>query len=270
MNIKKLAIAACAASLAMSAKADAYAYDFIATLKTTVAAKGSIKAGVLTCLDESETMIYRKQGTVKIQGLVWGCDCTSISSPSQYSGPSEDGYAFWDVTSKSYISDAAFEWFVLNRINNTAKNAEGAWTFESECYHLMGGGFGAVKQLKSEDGDQWYLTQLAGNFGGAKCAPGMTYKTGKHIECTFCSSGEEEEEVTDLAIGWPLCDCGEDGIRYALGQEGGDLRELTKELNAAFSGRGGGKPFFVQGTLRGNVREIANFLQKNTGAQPVS
>ena len=66
-----------------------------------------------------------------------------------------------------------------------------------------------------------------------------------------------------------LSDCGEDGIRYVLGQEGGDLRELTKALNSTFSGRGGGKPFFVQGTLHGNVQEAAAFLQKNTGAQPV-
>ena len=35
--------------------------------------------------------------------------------------------------------------------------------------------------------------------------------------------------------------------KYAIGQRGGDLRALTKELNAALSGRGGGKPEFVQG-----------------------
>ncbi len=54
-----------------------------------------------------------------------------------------------------------------------------------------------------------------------------------------------------------LSDCGEDGIRYAMGQNGGDLRELTKTLNAEFAGRGGGKPFFVQGTLHGDVGKVA-------------
>lgn len=59
-----------------------------------------------------------------------------------------------------------------------------------------------------------------------------------------------------------LSDCGEDGIRYCMGQEGGDLRELVKELNERFNGRGGGKPHFVQGTLRGDVHAVAEFLKE--------
>ena len=58
-----------------------------------------------------------------------------------------------------------------------------------------------------------------------------------------------------------LSDCGEDGIRYCLGQEGGDLRVLAKELNETFSGRGGGKPHFVQGTLHRDVREVERFIR---------
>ena len=59
-----------------------------------------------------------------------------------------------------------------------------------------------------------------------------------------------------------LSDCGEDGVRYAFGQEGGDLRALTKAVNEAFSGRGGGKPFFTQGTLHGDAGEIERFLRE--------
>ena len=59
-----------------------------------------------------------------------------------------------------------------------------------------------------------------------------------------------------------LSDCGEDGVRYAFGQTGGDLRELTKAVNTAFSGRGGGKPFFVQGTLHGDAGAIAAFIRE--------
>ena len=59
-----------------------------------------------------------------------------------------------------------------------------------------------------------------------------------------------------------LSDCGEDDIRYAFGQEGGDLRALTKSVNDAFSGRGGGKPFFTQGTLHGSIGEIRAFLEE--------
>ena len=55
-------------------------------------------------------------------------------------------------------------------------------------------------------------------------------------------------------------DCGEDGIRYAIGQEGGDLRALAQELNERFAGRGGGKPHFVQGTLHGNLQDIEAYM----------
>ena len=57
---------------------------------------------------------------------------------------------------------------------------------------------------------------------------------------------------------------GADGAwKYAMGQPGGDLRELTKAMNAALGGRGGGKPFFVQGSVSAGKEEIlAFFAQK--------
>ncbi len=58
-----------------------------------------------------------------------------------------------------------------------------------------------------------------------------------------------------------LSDCGEDGIRYALGEEGGNLQALCKALNASFNGRGGGKPGFVQGTLHGPLSGITAFIK---------
>ena len=48
----------------------------------------------------------------------------------------------------------------------------------------------------------------------------------------------------------------EAGYAYAIGQEGGDLRALTKELNARLNGRGGGRPGFVQGSVRAGRSEI--------------
>lgn len=51
------------------------------------------------------------------------------------------------------------------------------------------------------------------------------------------------------------------GYQYALGQPGGDLRSLVKELNAALSGRGGGKPAFAQGSVQATEAEIRAFLE---------
>ena len=48
--------------------------------------------------------------------------------------------------------------------------------------------------------------------------------------------------------------------KYAIGQVSGDLRELTKNMNAALSGRGGGKPFFVQGSVNASREEIEKFF----------
>ena len=49
------------------------------------------------------------------------------------------------------------------------------------------------------------------------------------------------------------------GYKYAIGQKDGDLRDLVKALNQTFQGRGGGKPFFVQGSVPAFRREIEAF-----------
>ncbi|MDO5337928.1 MAG: alanyl-tRNA editing protein [Eubacteriales bacterium] len=50
-------------------------------------------------------------------------------------------------------------------------------------------------------------------------------------------------------------------FKYAIGQEGGDLRGFTKEMNAVLEGRGGGKPFFVQGSVRASKEQIRAFFE---------
>lgn len=55
----------------------------------------------------------------------------------------------------------------------------------------------------------------------------------------------------------------EDGsYKYAMGESGGDLRNYTKEMNAALNGRGGGKPFFVQGSVKASEEEIRRFFER--------
>ena len=55
----------------------------------------------------------------------------------------------------------------------------------------------------------------------------------------------------------------ETGYQYAVGQPGGDLREFTKRMNAMLHGRGGGKPFFVQGSVRAARGEIERFFEED-------
>ena len=54
------------------------------------------------------------------------------------------------------------------------------------------------------------------------------------------------------------------GYQYAIGQPGGELRPLVKELNQALQGRGGGKPDFVQGSVAAGRSEIEHFFQTHT------
>lgn len=52
-----------------------------------------------------------------------------------------------------------------------------------------------------------------------------------------------------------------DGYQYAMGRENGDLRAFTKAMNQALNGRGGGKPGFVQGSVKATLEEIEAFFQ---------
>lgn len=51
-------------------------------------------------------------------------------------------------------------------------------------------------------------------------------------------------------------------FKYAMGETDGDLRQLTKEMNEALNGRGGGKPFFVQGSVQAGEAEIRKFFEQ--------
>lgn len=55
----------------------------------------------------------------------------------------------------------------------------------------------------------------------------------------------------------------EDGsYKYAIGETGGDLRQFTKDMNAALHGRGGGKPSFVQGSVQATEKQIREFFEQ--------
>ena len=50
--------------------------------------------------------------------------------------------------------------------------------------------------------------------------------------------------------------------KYAMGEKDGDLRQFTKEMNTKLNGRGGGKPFFVQGSVQAAEEEIRRFFEQ--------
>lgn len=52
------------------------------------------------------------------------------------------------------------------------------------------------------------------------------------------------------------------GYQYAIGQAGGDLRQMVKHMNAALQGRGGGKPFFVQGAVAADEAAIRRYFSE--------
>ena len=55
----------------------------------------------------------------------------------------------------------------------------------------------------------------------------------------------------------------EKGTGYCLAQRDGDVRALTKALNAALNGRGGGKPGICQGSCAATPEQVERFLKEN-------
>ena len=54
----------------------------------------------------------------------------------------------------------------------------------------------------------------------------------------------------------------EKGTGYCIARSGGDVRALTKALNAALNGRGGGKPGICQGSCAATPEQVEDFLKK--------
>ena len=56
----------------------------------------------------------------------------------------------------------------------------------------------------------------------------------------------------------------EKGTGYCLAQAGGDVRALTKALNATLNGRGGGKPGICQGSCAAAPEQVLHYLQNRS------
>ena len=68
------------------------------------------------------------------------------------------------------------------------------------------------------------------------------------------------EATTGLCAALPA---NETGTGYCLAQAGGDVRALTKALNTALNGRGGGKPGICQGSCAAAPEQVETFLKEN-------
>lgn len=75
---------------------------------------------------------------------------------------------------------------------------------------------------------------------------------------------KEADKILDVCDGICVVLSGEDGqgYKYAIGCREGDIRPVLKEMNMALSGRGGGKPFFAQGSLQAEKKQIETFFQE--------
>ncbi len=72
------------------------------------------------------------------------------------------------------------------------------------------------------------------------------------------------DEVLDSCGGVCVLFSGDDarGYRYAAGVREGDVRDLARDMNQELSGRGGGKPLFVQGSVKTNQDRIRAYFEE--------
>ena len=203
----------------------AQVYDVKVTIKTTVAKKASIAASRNAFVSETDTVVYRAQGSQTWNGVIWGCSCDSILGSWTVINQSLGivaGCVIWNTKSpNTIIFDENIHWRLLNAIDKTGTKCEGAWTIgdssDASNAFLSFAGFGTlVLSTEKDDGNLYvvdcmsYVKTISGNVAGWMPAPYVT-STGKKGHCTFCTSEDDEEDQTDYATAWNFCDCAEFG-----------------------------------------------------------
>ena len=123
----------------------------------------------------------------------------------------------------------------------------------------------AVRRVLDERADALYRLTFEENRRFAETAESLAGAG----DCLLFEEGLPPDGVRKLAVA-VMEKCGgrcavfsgsdDADYKYAMGQENGDLRALTKQMNAALNGRGGGKPFFVQGSVNTKRSEIEAFF----------
>lgn len=207
--MKRILITVLASATAANAMAETLVFDVSMKVKTTVAKAGTINAACIVSNDTAK-IVYRKQGTLDVRGLIWGCSCDSLIGPLSYTEPTADGCYFWNATDHKPIIGGTISWPVLHRIEDRMKKSEGVMEFKSDEWYLLCAGFGKVDYKKVDDKTFPLLKNLNGYFAGWRIAPKWTRTTIiQGQKCSFCESGTAdittEEELS--AEAWALCTC---------------------------------------------------------------
>ena len=213
--MKTITVFAVAVLSTFAVFADAQVYEMTITLKSTTAASGKITP-IVCDTPKPEVNLYRKQSTVKIKGVFWGCDCETIAEPQFVtSAEATYGYVFWNETTHKVL-DVEFGWHILNRIDKKLKKAEGAWmigSLDSDVF-LSGAGFGTVKDDVAKASctiNSVILTPMSGSCAGWLSLPSVTVK-GTAEDCPKCGEVTPgTDDVETVAPAWSLCECAEGG-----------------------------------------------------------
>ena len=124
----------------------------------------------------------------------------------------------------------------------------------------------AVERLKNEIYQQkgmiMALTNELLDYKVSAIAPGT--ERALLIEAGLEGSQPRElmNKLLEKGVGVALVFAGndEEGYRYVIGSKNQDVRPLAKEMNAALSGRGGGKPEMVQGSAACKRADLESYL----------
>jgi hypothetical protein len=194
--MKKLMITAAVAAMVGSAFAvgKAQVYDYTATIKTSACRATKLSNKLVSYfnanrilpsawntfgLETGDEIGIRKQVSVKIAGVIWGCDCVTISLPGwRLLDPDGDGrgylggYYFWNQQTQRIYNPwrTSFSWNVLNRIDTMTKCEGSYMLFCSQAgqrIFVFGGGFGTV----AKTGCDTYIKSMSGNLSGFTLLP---------------------------------------------------------------------------------------------------
>ncbi len=130
---------------------------------------------------------------------------------------------------------------------------------------------GAVSHLKEENASLKYtVTEKERQL--VECMADAVPE-GKEPVCLFPENleGDSMRLLMNRVLDQGHCICAvfhgdeQNGYRYVIGSRESDMRAAVKEFNAAFHGRGGGKPEMVQGTVSGGREEIRRWILEKAG-----